>query len=280
MTTHKVSWNQFKTTVSNITEAAPGAIYRGQSDASWGLVSSYHRLAASVDSSVYWGLLDELKDYVETWSDHHWDLSNNQDISAFVGFLQHNGFPTPLLDWTDSPYIAAYFAFDGVDDAEPQNDDVSIFAFDTTKWVDDWQQVMDLKSATPHVSVLRSPARGNRKQIIQQGVYTFTNVQDQQAHIEHIEEVAKKTPAPTYLYKYEIPSTDKPAALRDLHTMAINAMTLFPNIEGVCKYLRSRYFSPPSVGMTPSQRTEAFLESLKSHSDAQAQTETDSPPDL
>jgi hypothetical protein len=258
------TWNTYKAYIDSITLSGQSLLYRGQSNSSWGLVSTYHRLAEPGDPAIYWQVLSLVHDYVSTWVGKTWNLANDVELAAFVGFLQHNGFPTPLLDWTRSPYAAAYFAYEGVNDLFPQSDHVAVFCFDSVRWTREWQQVYDVRDPSSHVSVLLSESRGNHKQILQQGVYTFASVRDQERHIRAAEASKKQTDNghPGYLMKVTLPVEEKPLAMRDLALMGISAMTLFPSVEGLCKHLRQSLFPAARIGLTPTQRTNALLESL------------------
>jgi hypothetical protein len=151
-----------------------------------------------------------------------------------------------------------------VNDSAPASDCVSVFEFDQQAWSNDWGQVYDVQEEGPHVLVLQSQSRGNHKQLLQQGAYTYSTALDQERHIRACEESyqAEHGVAKRYLNKHLISVHEKPAAMRDLGLMGISAMTLSPGIEGICRHLTNALFSAPRLGLTPGERTEAFLAAL------------------
>ena len=230
----RVSWAEFKAIASHDIELDGAIIYRGQRQASWGLVSSVHRtaLVQSIVSLKRYAdyMLPQVLDALEAWTGRSWDLKNALGLAEFLAYLQHNGFPTPLLDWTESPYIAAYFAFEGVNHFKPQAEDVAIFAFNQKAWTSSFKQTYDFADFAPHVSVLRPRLIGNHKLALQQGVFTMTNVTDIEQHIRLNEEDGK-----AFLTKYELDVRERPRVIRELSLMGVSAVQLTPSIEAVCK---------------------------------------------
>jgi len=260
------TWEDFKTWVTQ--SAKLPYIFRGQTNDSWKLISLWHRLAQDKDLQAFSSLLPFIHDYVSPWANRIWNLDNQLELAAFVGFLRHNRFPTPLLDWTLSPYMAAYFAFEGVNDQEPASDHIAVFRFDPINFHAKWEAINDLRSKKAHVSLVQIPAMGNPKHVVQQSAYTFSSVIDQEQHIRALEQQAALTLGllalpPTYLVKYRIHVREKPAAMRELRLMGISAMTLFPgSMEAVCKSYQEAVFAVEKIGETPSERAKKFVEYL------------------
>jgi hypothetical protein len=209
-------------------------VYRGQRNANWGLTSALHRtpFVRNVgDMIVYINqVLPVVQEAVEGWTGKSWNLSTELGLAEFLAYLQHNGFPTPILDWTSSPFIAAYFAFEGVDSFSAQRENVAIYCFDEEAWIRDKPQSNDVANERANVSMLRPRIVGNHKLAAQQGCFTWSNVVDIEAHIRANEDTGTR-----YLTKYEIAAAERPDVMRELSLMGISAVQLMPSVEAVCK---------------------------------------------
>ncbi|MDA3886868.1 MAG: FRG domain-containing protein [Candidatus Delongbacteria bacterium] len=93
--------------------------FRGQSDATWELKSSYLRLAEkhikvhpymSIKNQIEfgkWYLLDELVGRLHLLTN---EISEEDDCFSKLSFLQHFGAHTHIIDFTFSPFVALYFS--------------------------------------------------------------------------------------------------------------------------------------------------------------------------
>ncbi|MGF1836856.1 FRG domain-containing protein [Photobacterium sanguinicancri] len=250
-----ITWKEYKEIVNDdLLRNKP--IYRGQSNSSWPLVTSLHRTGLTnnaSDLSVYFNqILPSVQEQVEAWDGTRRNLTEPNDMGQFLGFLQHNGFPTPLLDWTFSPYIAAYFAFEGVNHFKPDSDFVSIYRFDQAAWLSTFQQTYDYNEEKSHVTLLKPTYRGNHKQMLQQGLFTFTNCIDIGQHVKLNETDDRK-----FLEKFDISVKERDVVIRDLELMGVTMMQLSPSVESVCKKAFMSLSSLLPVGPSPSDRVES-----------------------
>ena len=60
----------------------------------------------------------------------------------------------------------------------------------------------------------------------------------------------------TFLYTALLSVKEKPRVLKELNLMGINEMTLFPSIDGICRALKTQFFSAETVGPTFSEMME------------------------
>jgi FRG domain len=161
---------------------------------------------------------------------------------AFVSLIQHHGYPTPLLDWTHSPFVAAYFAYSPIKNkdasAASAQDKVRIFMFAKSQWLTDQGQIIKLAPMFPHFSILDALAIENPRMIPQQGISSITNVDDIERYIDHVEHSTNKT----YLQVIDLPVVERARVIRELAIMGVTAGSLFPGLDGACEELRERFF--------------------------------------
>ncbi len=103
------SWEDFKRYASQLDPYR--FLFRGQESNRWKLRTSFHRTGRASIVKFATQDVSALHRSLSGLTAHRFNLGDPLDYAAFLNLVQHHGYPTPLLDWTQSPFIAAYFAY-------------------------------------------------------------------------------------------------------------------------------------------------------------------------
>lgn len=117
-------------------------IFRGQSDAQWGLRTSLGRIIDKIrekkkDSAkelIRLGLLPKtiVKTFNEVAPLYGIEVEKDNNIWNNLALMQHYGIPTQLLDFTFAPFVALFFSIDEKYSAQES----AIFCFNTEKLIE------------------------------------------------------------------------------------------------------------------------------------------------
>lgn len=234
-----VDWDGFKSMVATL--KGGGSIFRGQ-DKPYKLRTAFHRRGRYDLDRFITEDIQTLHRLLSARTKHVFNLEIPKENGAFFNLVQHHGYPTPLLDWTHSPYVAVFFAFRGISKADAHaasgEDHIRVHIFDIDSWRRDYPQFNNLNPVALHVSIGEFMAIENERMVAQQAVTTVTNVDDIEAYIGGKEAEAKKT----YLRAVDIPVKYRDEVVKELSFMGITAGALFPGIDGTCEDLKERLF--------------------------------------
>lgn len=230
--------------LQRVSRNKPAVWFRGQSVASWKLRPSIMRPPYSFSSEV--GLLKRFKQNAVPLID---SVPVNEADWLFL--MQHHRVPTRLLDWTESPLVALYFAVassverkhDSKDAAlwclfphflnhlvgvrMDSNDDIPCFGHEEV--LDGYlpSRASGITTASPKPIALIAP-RPFRRLHVQQGVFTLFHRNE--TALEELEDSKGKV---THLVKLRIPAAAKPKLRKELNLLQIDRLALFPELENV-----------------------------------------------
>ena len=166
------------------------------------------------------------------------------DSVAVWALGQHYGLPTPLLDWTESPFVAAYFAYwEDRSEADDPYRYVYGLSWDITRWYPRSPGDPEpLGETVPrYISFLDTPSDENARLLSQRGLFTVplgadVEIEERVQACYSTKDEKEKGHRRVILVKIKIPEVEREKCLRNLNTMNINHATLFPDLTGAASY--------------------------------------------
>lgn len=250
------SWEEFEREIKRIrrthAKSSTPLLFRGQGDAEWLLkttlerkkfkptsVIEYYRLVRRIKPAIEsltnasWHLptYDEIKEWAGDY-DHEWEHKNELPGYSYLAHLRHQGFPSPLLDWTHSHYVAAYFAF-----ASAVGKNIAIYVFSEMP-----NNMKSSSSSEPQITILGPYVKTHQRHFRQQANYTICRSFESNGwhFTPHQRVIDIGNSQQDILYKISIPSGERLKVLRHLDQFNLNGYSLFNSEENLMETLAFR----------------------------------------
>jgi len=256
------NWENFLKVVqaSEYNRATSEWVYRGQRGGDWPLASTLGRQfpGGNIPNEKRLELLEQFELAMR---------GRGNEIAGFLGedeeiekwaIGQHNGLLTPLLDWTRSPFVALFFAFNTLDEPE-ENPSRAIFCVNMSAikaaigeeifWEPKGHNNSRLVSQAGLFSLVPNGddnfityiinALMEAKVVIADTVTLADHIQDSSGGFDEVEYTVSDSLSDQlkkYIHKIHIPNADRLNGLAMLRKMNIHSGSMFPDAQGASLY--------------------------------------------
>jgi FRG domain len=222
------SWDEYSEKVATLCN---GWAFRGHADSTWQLMSTLGRYLNTYIKEEYWTEQEQRNLRIFQRKAHLFltHIPEQSDTFQWLALMQHHGAPTRLLDFTWSPYVAAFFAL------ERTAKQAAVWAVNPKRLVNVTESLNEfLENPLAGILGIGEPFVMNTRLIAQSGTFIVTKQVG-----SPIEDIASAYDDPEdTLVKFELPAQlVRPSGMRALFMMNITSATLFPDLDGLARSL-------------------------------------------
>jgi hypothetical protein len=203
-------------------------LFRGHRLSTWSLQPTFDRMFSELKGNRFTIAREMVQTFKRALEGFDVPEEVRRDDHAVLALGQHYGLPTRLLDWTESPYVAAFFAYNAsVLWSSGGEEQIAIWVLDPQDPI--WQP-------DNGVEIIEAPQLGNKRLRNQAGKFTL-----QKTPSPSLEKfVSDLEPTTVPLRKFLLPSKDAFKAIADLDAMGIHHGAVYPEVEGAAQMVLYR----------------------------------------
>ncbi len=261
-----VSWDEFRNEIKNIRdrygvinqgtelEQKNHILFRGHASEGWKLETTLERYSKEeFHLAKYLQAATENVEEIEAYTEKSWSLPDFPNIMKeikeieensssllkvpcyeYLVYLRHFGFPSPLLDWSKSPYIAAFFAYSELSDNNPV-----VYAYVPS--IDGCRGSVE---GSPRIDIHGPFAKTHKRHFSQKAWYTTatTYLSGRYKFVNHEDIFANDSKEQDILFKIVLPRSIRKQVLLELADYNINYFTIYHNEDSLIKSIAMKVF--------------------------------------
>lgn len=175
-------------------------------------------------------LLPEVAEQASFYEKTQVKISGPRDLSDYLGKLHYYGFPTPILSWSLSPYVAAYYAFRDL----AEGDHARVYALRYGSWTRHPSIIESLREPDPVIAAFGCYDPDRMRLMRELRVSIISNASELAPFLGNHSE--------TRLLTAEIPGSEREKALSELAAMGIDQVVGPLNENRVYTALKATFF--------------------------------------